>query len=141
MRTIKILSKGPIRPMNMIHGPILTPWKVDDNKIRALLRAGIDVVEVLSDGTEKHLTLTDLMQNVQNENEKKENPSKPAKGAPAVTKEPVVEKAPEPETDNVEAVYTAPAEEEVTEETSDNEETTKPNNYQNYNKKHKNNRK
>lgn len=63
MRKIKILTKGPIRPMNNCHGPILTPWAVSEERVRVFLKAGLDVVEVMPNGTEKKLTLTDVMVN------------------------------------------------------------------------------
>ena len=60
MRTIKILSAGPIRAMGMVHGPILTPYTVDDNKLRAFLREGLNVVEILPNGSEVKLTIDDV---------------------------------------------------------------------------------
>lgn len=61
MRKIKILSPGPIRSMGMIHGPIITPYNVDDAKLRSLIREGLDIVEILPDKTEKKLSINDIM--------------------------------------------------------------------------------
>lgn len=61
MRTIKILSAGPIRSMGMVHGPILTPYTVDDNKLRSLLRENLNIIEILPDNTEQKITLDDLI--------------------------------------------------------------------------------
>lgn len=120
MRKIKILTAGPIRPMGMVHGPILTPWKVSDDRIREFLKAGLNVVEVAPNGREKTLTLTDLMINntteVAPEQPKVEAPKVEVPEAPAV--EPVVE---EPVVEDIPETVDEPVE--VAEETVETEKT------------------
>ena len=123
MRKIKILTKGPIRPMNNCHGPILTPWEVSEERVRVFLKAGLDVVEVMPNGTEKKLTLTDVM--VNGEDAPAEKPVEPPKV------EAPVDDAPIPEVKYEEAVEEA---EDVAEDVA----PEKPQHNNNYKKnKHK----
>lgn len=73
MRTIKILSAGPIRTMGMIHGPILTPYTVDENRLISLIREGLDIVEIMPDKSEKKLTLSDINSVVEKPSKKTTN--------------------------------------------------------------------
>lgn len=124
MRKIKILTKGPIRPMNNCHGPILTPWEVSEERVRVFLKAGLDVVEVMPNGTEKKLNLADVM--VNNEVAPVKKPvEQPKVEAP-------VEEAP------ADVKYEEPAEEAVeeTEEVTEDVASEKPQ----YNNNHKKNK-
>jgi len=128
MRKIKILTKGPIRPMNNCHGPILTPWEVSEERVRVFLKAGLDVVEVMPNGTEKKLNLADVMVN---------NEVAPAKKPVEQPKvEAPVEEAPAEEPADVK--YEEPAEEAVeeTEEVAEDVASEKPQ----YNNNHKKNK-
>lgn len=122
-RTIKILSAGPIKSMNGVYGPILTPYTVDDNRLRSLLREGLNIVEIMADKSEKKITLSDFnMPN--NNNVKKKEPvvnSKPAP-APAKVAEPEVKVEP------------------VVEETTTEEVASQPSDNRNYNKKYNKNK-
>lgn len=95
MRTIKILTAGPIRTLKMVHGPILTPYKVDDNKLRSLLREGLDIVEILPNGIEKKLILSDLINSSTTEAPKVEPKAQPKK---EYVKPEILENAPVAET-------------------------------------------
>jgi len=55
-KNIKILSRTPIRAKGGIYGPILTPYTEKTSIIFAMITQGVDVVEVLKDGTEVKLT-------------------------------------------------------------------------------------
>jgi hypothetical protein len=122
MRKIKILTKGPIRPMNNCHGPILTPWEVSEERVRVFLKAGLDVVEVMPNGTEKKLTLTDVM--VNGEDAPAEKPVEPPKAEAPVDDAPAAE-----------VKYEEPVEEAV-EETEDVAEDVAPEKPR-YNNNHK----
>lgn len=137
MRKIKILSSGPIRTMGMIHGPIITPWKVDDTKLASLISEGLNVVEVLPDGSERKVTRDSIM-HVNGNTTKPVEPKKPE-----TVVAPIEEQVEEGSDVNIEEVAEA-SEEVVGDVTEVVEEKAAPehrpqNNY--YNKKHNKNRK
>lgn len=139
MRKIKILSSGPIRTMGMIHGPIITPWKVDDTKLASLVSEGLNVVEVLPDGSERKVTRDSIMHANQT-TAKPIDATKPKVATPV--DEPVVVSVDE---NNEEAVEATTDSDEVVEDVAPVVEEKAPtehrpqNNY--YNKKHNKNRK
>lgn len=137
MRKIKILTKGPIRPMGMCHGPILTPWEVTDERLRVFLKAGLDVVEVDRYGKEHKLTLADVMTNGNN-NTAESAPVEEPKNEKPVNEAPAVEPA--------EVKYDEPADEDVVdaedviEEPTEVVEDTVPETKPQYNNNHKKNK-
>ena len=133
MRKIKILTKGPIKPMNMCHGPILTPWAVSEERIRVFLKAGLHVVEVKPNGEEKQLTLADVMINGEKAPDVKPVEA-PKVEKPVETKVPVAEPA--------EVKYEEPVEEadEVAEESEEDADDVAPETKPQYNNNHKKNK-
>ena len=65
LKRIKILTSGPIPSRGNIYGPVLTPFYEPVSSIFKFVASGIDVVEVLSDGSEVKLTVS----NYKNDNE------------------------------------------------------------------------
>ena len=65
VKRIKILTPGPIPSRGNIYGPVLTPFYETLSSIFRFVASGVDVVEVLSDGTEVKLTVS----NYKNDNE------------------------------------------------------------------------
>ena len=115
MRKIRILTPGPIRAMGMVHGPILTPYEVDDNKLAAFHKEGLNVVEVTPDG-DKPLNLNDVI-GIKPTSKK----TAPAVKAEVKVEEPIVKEATEEVT-----VEEAPSEE-LTKEEAPEEITHKSN--------------
>ena len=138
MRKIKILSPGPIRAMGMVHGPILTPYTVDDAKLTALLKEGLNIVEILPDG-EKTLTMNDVIGKKQEAPKTTPKAETPKVEEKVVEPEVVKEEAPVVE-EPVETVEETPVVEEspVEEEAPVEEHTTddrRNNNYKNKKRK------
>jgi hypothetical protein len=98
--------------MNSVHGPILTPWDVEEYKIRAIIREGHKVVELLGNSDEKVLSLHDLDTSTVSKNEtpKKKN-TQPVPEQKVEVVEESEEDIPEPEAEEATEV----AEEVVTE--------------------------
>jgi len=55
-KNIKILSTAPIMAKGGVYGPILSPYTEQTSTIFAMISKGVNVVEVLKDGTEIKLT-------------------------------------------------------------------------------------
>lgn len=128
MRKIKILSPGPIRAMGGIHGPILTPYTVDETKLASLLSEGLKIVEVMPNGREQEINIGSVYHSTN---------KAPEVVAPTV--EEVVEE-PKGEPVNVET-FDAPTTEEVVdevEETASEDSETTPEERRNDNNYHKN---
>lgn len=64
--TIKILTRGPIKCMGGIHGPIITPYKVDRSRLIDLLNEGLEVVQVNPGKADTKITITDITTNNNN---------------------------------------------------------------------------
>ena len=59
-KKIKILTKGVIHSKGLIYGPVLTPYMETLDNIFTLLADGVHIVEVLNDGTELKLDITNF---------------------------------------------------------------------------------
>lgn len=81
--TIKILTRGPIKCMGGIHGPIITPYKVDRSRLIDLLNEGLEVVQVVPGKPDTKITITDITSN--------KNKNKVFKPEPKPVVEPVEE--------------------------------------------------
>ena len=94
-KKIKILTKGVITVKGYISGPVLTPYYEDISTIGDLLRSGINVVEVLSDGREVKLTIQNFEDEIDKPVEKpvEEKPviETPVEAAPEVPEVPVID--------------------------------------------------
>ena len=95
-KKIKILTKGVITVKGYISGPVLTPYYEDISTIGDLLRSGINVVEVLSDGREVKLTIQNFEDEIDKPVEKpvEEKPVEVAPEVPEVPADEAVTEAP-----------------------------------------------
>ena len=62
-KRIKILTSGHIPSKGNIYGPVLTPYRETLSSIFGFLAAGVEVVEVLSNGQEVPLTIANYKLN------------------------------------------------------------------------------
>jgi len=76
-KLIKIKSNGPIYAKGGVYGPIETPYAEDLGTVFRMLSAGVKIVEVLEDGTEVVLTVSNFDKN--NAPKKEEKAQEPAK--------------------------------------------------------------
>ena len=72
-KMIKIPYNGPIMPLGGVYGPINSPFKQEVNEISALIMKGYPIIEVLNNGSEVNLTLSNFDKDNNPKVEKKEN--------------------------------------------------------------------
>ena len=113
-KRIKILSTGILPVIGFINGPILTPYYESVQTIYQMVLKGIEIVEVLPDGTEVKLTHANVMTDNTKKQEKKV--SKQSK-----VKDPVVEEVKE---NPVEDIPTVVVTEDPVKDTATDEKTT-----------------
>lgn len=105
--TIKILTRGPIKCMGGIHGPIITPYKVDRSRLIDLLNEGLEVVQVVPGKPDTKITITDI---TSNKNKNKVFKPEPKPVVETKTEEPKAEETEdasvEPEVADTETVST-----------------------------------
>lgn len=56
-KKIKVNSRGPIRELSGIYGPIITPYIESVRTIASMIKSGKEVIEVLNNNTEVVLSL------------------------------------------------------------------------------------
>lgn len=88
-KKIKILTSGVIECKGFIYGPVLTPYQETVDTIFTMVSRGIEVVEVLDDGTEVQLSTKnfDTLNSTEVTKPKQENVK------PIVSTKPVVEES------------------------------------------------
>lgn len=77
-KKIKIISDGVLKVYGHINGPVLTPYYEDISTIVKLISSGAKVIEVSENGSEKLLTVADVLKDdeVVKEEKKIEKPVK-----------------------------------------------------------------
>jgi len=113
-KRIKILTKGIITVKGFIYGPVLTPYNEDLDTIFKMLSTGVEVVEVLDDGTEVKLDMMNFNADNVVKDEKKTTSRRSHQAEDNKPSEPVVEPTVEEVKEEAPAV-----EETVTEETAE----------------------